>query len=100
LAIDTGSRHYVKVDTAYIYNENIKLPSPQITAADFGLSGQTIHIRVTVPKVRLSDLEFTNVKINVIGNIDDDGDEWWIVGWVNLANNSDFTCGHSGLIML
>jgi predicted aspartyl protease len=80
LTIDTGSRHYVKVDAGYIHNENIALPSPQITAADFGLSGQTIHPRVTVPKVRLGDLEFTHVKTNVIGSIDGDGDDWWIVG--------------------
>jgi hypothetical protein len=80
LVIDTGSRHYVKVDAGYIHNENIALPSPQITAADFGLSGQTIHPRVTVPKVRLSDLVFNHVKTNVIGDIDGDGDDWWIVG--------------------
>ncbi|OUS26602.1 hypothetical protein A9Q98_10215 [Thalassotalea sp. 42_200_T64] len=44
LIIDTGSRYYLKVDAAYIYNENIELPSPQITAADFGLSGrQFVH---------------------------------------------------------
>ncbi|MEW6999731.1 aspartyl protease family protein [Colwelliaceae bacterium BS250] len=80
LIIDTGSRYDVKVDAAYIHNEDIELPSAQITAADFGLSGQTIHPRVTVPKVRLGDLAFTNVKTNVIGDIDGDGDDWWIVG--------------------
>lgn len=56
------------------------MPSPQITAADFGLSGQTIHPGVTVPKVRLSDLAFTHVKTNVIGDIDGEGDDWWILG--------------------
>jgi len=85
LIIDTGSRHYIKADVAYIHNEKIKLPSTQITAADFGLSGQTIHQRVTVPKVRLGDLEFTNVKTNLIGNIDGDGDDWWIVGSALLS---------------
>ena len=80
LVIDTGSRYDVKIDAAYVHNEDITLPSSQITASDFGLSGQTIHPRVTVPKVRLGNLEFKNVKTNVIGDIDGDGDEWWIVG--------------------
>ena len=80
LIIDTGSRHYIKADVAYIHNENIKLPATQITAADFGLSGQTIHQRVTVPKLRFNDLELSNVKTNLIGDIDGDGDDWWIVG--------------------
>jgi len=35
---------------------------------------------VTVPIIRLGDLALTNVKTNVIGNIDGDGDDWWIVG--------------------
>lgn len=85
LTIDTGSRHYIKADVGYIHNENMKLPSTQITAADFGLSGQTIHQRVTVPKVRMGDLEFTNVKTNLIGDIDGDGDDWWIVGSALLS---------------
>jgi hypothetical protein len=46
----------------------------------FGLSRQTIHPRVTVPKVRLGNLEFTNVKTNVIGDIDGEGDDWWNLG--------------------
>jgi hypothetical protein len=85
LTIDTGSRHYLKLDAAYVHNESIKLPSPQITAADFGLSGQTIHQRVTVPKVRLSDLTLTHVKTNLIGELDGDGDEFWIVGSALLS---------------
>jgi predicted aspartyl protease len=85
LMIDTGSRHYIKADAAYIYNESIKLPTVQITAADFGLSGQTVHQRVTVPKLRLSELEFTNVKTNIIGPIDGDGDDFWIVGSALLS---------------
>lgn len=98
LIIDTGSRYYIKVNAAYIHNENIELPSPQITAADFGLSGQTIHPRVTVPKVRLSDLEFTNVKTNVIGNIDEDEDEWWIVGSALLSQFKTVIDYHSSKI--
>jgi len=80
LKIDTGSRHYLKVNAAYINNEKIKLPEPQLTAADFGLSGQTIHQRVTLPNFKLGDLNLTDVKTNVIGNVDDDDDEYWIVG--------------------
>jgi predicted aspartyl protease len=98
LTIDTGSRYFVKVDAAYVYNEDIDLPSPQITAADFGLSGQTIHPRVTVPKVRLGDLEFTNVKTNVIGNIDGDGDDWWVVGSALLSQFKTIIDYHSSKI--
>lgn len=98
LIVDTGSRHYLKVDAAYIYNEDIKLPSPQITAADFGLSGQTIHPRVTVPELSLNDLTFTNVKTNVIGNIDGDGDEFWIVGSALLSQFKTVIDYHSSKI--
>ena len=80
LIIDTGSRYDVKIDAAFIHNENIELPSTQIIAADFGMSGQTIHPRITLPKVGLGDLTFTMVKTNVIGDIDGDGDDWWIIG--------------------
>ncbi len=79
LTIDTGSRHYLKVNAAFINNEKIMLPEPQLTAADFGLSGQTIHQRVTLPILKLGNLSLTDVKTNVIGNLDDD-DEYWVVG--------------------
>ena len=85
LTIDTGSRHYLKAGVAYIHNEDIRLPSQQITAADFGMSGQTIHPRVTLPKVTLGGLEFNNVKTNLIGSKDDDEDDWWIVGSALLS---------------
>jgi hypothetical protein len=98
LTIDTGSRHYIKVDAAYIYNEDIQLPSPQITAADFGLSGPTIHPRVTIPSVHLGDLVFNNVKTNVIGNIDEDVDEWWIVGSALLSQIKTVIDYHSSKI--
>ena len=93
-----GSRHYVKVDAAYIHNENIELPSQQVTAADFGLSGKTVHSRVTAPKVRFSDLTFKNVKINVIGNTDGDGDDWWVVGSALLSQFKTVIDYHSSKI--
>lgn len=80
LIIDTGSRHYLKVNAAFVHNQITKLPHPKITASDFGLSGQTIHQRVTVPRLRLGDLELSKVKANIIGNVDDDEDDNWIVG--------------------
>ena len=100
LIIDTGSRHYVKVDAAYIHNENIELPSQQVTAADFGLSGKTVHSRVTAPKVRFNDLTFKNVKINVIGNTDGDGDgdDWWVVGSALLSQFKTVIDYHSSKI--
>jgi len=98
LIIDTGSRHYLKANAAYIYNKDIKLPSPQLTAADFGLNGRTIHPRVTLPKIRLGDLEFTNVKTNLIGSIDDDEDEWWIIGSGLLSQFKTVIDYHSSTI--
>lgn len=80
LAVDTGSRHYLKVNAAYINNADIKLPNAQITASDFGLSGQTIHQRVTLPNLKLGSMNFNQVKTNIIGQIDVDEDEYWIVG--------------------
>lgn len=76
--IDTGSRHYIKVSAAYV-NNNIKLKSPPITAADFGLSGKTVHQRISTPNLKIGSRNFDWVKTNLIGP-DDDEDENWVLG--------------------
>ena len=38
-----------------------------------------------MPKVRLGGLDFFNVKTNLIGDLDGDGDDWWIVGSALLS---------------
>ena len=71
--IDTGSRHYLKVSASYVDN-NIKLQNSPITAADFGLSGKTVHQRTSIPSLKIGSREFKWVKTNLIGP-DDDEDE-------------------------
>jgi len=80
LIIDTGSRHYLKVNAAFVHNELAGLSQPQVTAADFGLSGRAVHKRITLPNLKLSSLVLDDVKTNIIGSIDDDEDEFWVVG--------------------
>jgi len=76
--IDTGSRHYVKLSTAYPKDNNINIASPRIRAADFGLSGKVEHDRVILPSLTLGDIKLNNVKVNLIPS--DDEDDWWILG--------------------
>lgn len=76
--IDTGSRHYVKLSTAYIDSNNIEIPSARVRAADFGLSGKVEHDRVTLPRLSLGNIDIENVKVNLIPS--DDEDDWWVLG--------------------
>ncbi|MDT0629535.1 aspartyl protease family protein [Alteromonas sp. W364] len=76
--IDTGSRHYMKLNSAFPKNNDIELPKASIQAADFGLSGKAEHIRVTLPKLELGSLVLHNVKANIIDSNDED--DWWIIG--------------------
>lgn len=76
--IDTGSRHYMKLSSAFPKNNDIDLPSASIQAADFGLSGKAEHRRVTLPKLQLGSLTLQNVKANMINSNDED--DWWIIG--------------------
>jgi predicted aspartyl protease len=78
MLIDTGSRHYMKLSAAYPKDHKITVPSEQINAADFGLSGMTKHSRVTLPAVTLGNITLNNVKTNLIPS--DDEDDWWVVG--------------------
>ncbi len=100
VVIDTGSRHYLKVNAAFINNENIKLPKTKITAADFGLSGQTVHQRFTLPNLKFSSMNFKNVKTNVIGSIDDDEDEFWVIGSALLNQSISVIDYHSNKMYL
>lgn len=76
--IDTGSRHYLKLSTAFVKQNDIALPAQQITAADFGMSGMTEHKRITAHSLMLSDLMLERVKVNLIPS--DDEDDWWVIG--------------------
>jgi len=70
--IDTGSRHYLKINTAYVENREIRLPAPMINAADFGLSGKANHQRFRLDKLHIGDLELNGVKTNLIYAEDED----------------------------
>ena len=50
----------------------------QVDAADFGLSGMTLHKRITLPSVSFGKLDVQNVKTNLIPS--DDEDDWWVIG--------------------
>ena len=76
--LDTGSRHYLKLNSALLADENIQLPAQQVTAADFGLSGRVVHQRVSVSKLQLGSLALGPVPANVIPS--DDEDDWNIIG--------------------
>jgi len=76
--IDTGSRHYVKLSTAYPKANDITITSTRVRAADFGLSGKVEHDRVSLPQLTLGDIAIENVKVNLIPS--DDEDDWWILG--------------------
>lgn len=78
LLVDTGSRHYLKLNSVLLANENIRLPEQQITAADFGLSGKVVHQRVRVPELQLGTLAMGPLPVNVIPS--DDEDDWSIIG--------------------
>ncbi|MGY0642463.1 MAG: hypothetical protein ACW7DM_16980 [Paraglaciecola chathamensis] len=78
IVIDTGSRHYMKMNTAYADKNDIRLPSSSISAADFGLSGKALHQRVTLPALQLGNLSLPYIKTNIIKSNDED--DWWILG--------------------
>ncbi|MCW8091016.1 PDZ domain-containing protein [Alteromonas sp. ASW11-130] len=80
--IDTGSRHFFKVNRTYLEEEDISLDLPLVKAADFGLSGLAEHDRVTLPSITIGDLTLTNVKTNLIES--EDADDFWVVGSATL----------------
>jgi len=100
LIIDTGSRHYLKVNAAFVINNEINLPGRSITAVDFGLSGRTIHQRVTIPELKLGTLKIANIKANLIGNKDDDEDENWVIGSALINQFISIIDYHSGNLHL
>ncbi|MCO7222739.1 aspartyl protease family protein [Pleionea sp. CnH1-48] len=76
--IDTGSRHYIKISATYVGNHQLRLPGTQITAADFGLNGKTVHKRASLPVFNLGELRLEDVKTNFIHT--DDEDDFWVIG--------------------
>lgn len=76
--VDTGSRHYLKINATYPETNEIDIASHRVRAADFGLSGKVEHDRVTLPHLSFGDLRIDNVKVNLIPGGDED--DWWVLG--------------------
>lgn len=98
LIIDTGSRHSLKVATAFIGNNEINLPGSSITAVDFGLSGRTIHQRITLPELKLGELRVAGVKTNLIGG--DFEDDYGVLGSAFLNKYISVVDYHSDRLYL
>lgn len=81
--IDTGSRHYVKLSALYVENNKIEV-GPTVTASDFGLSGQMIHTRFTMPELQLGKIKIPSVKTNLVPNVDED--DLWVIGSAIFKN--------------
>ncbi|KZN47769.1 aspartyl protease family protein [Pseudoalteromonas luteoviolacea] len=71
VVLDTGSRHYFKLNNYFVRDAGHAYRGKTVTGSDFGLSGQTIHQRGTIPKLQISDLTLKNVKTNFIEGGDD-----------------------------
>lgn len=78
LLVDTGSRHYLKLNRLYLDENEIQLPPERVKAADFGLSGRALHERATIAQLSFNNLSLNNVKANLINS--DDDDNFWVVG--------------------
>lgn len=78
LIVDTGSRHYLKLGTEFLRSHDVELTEPNVTAADFGLSGMALHKRMNLPSLKLGDQTFNNIKTNIIRT--DDDDELLVIG--------------------
>jgi predicted aspartyl protease len=96
--VDTGSRHSLKVATAFIENNDIVLSGTSIIAADFGLSGRTVHQRVTLPELRLGELSVAGIKTNLVGG--DFEDDYAVLGSAFLNKYISIVDYHSSRLHL
>jgi len=78
IVIDTGSRHYFKLSSAYPEGNDVILPAAKVMAADIGLSGKAEHQRVTLPSILLGDIQLNQIRTNIIEH--DDEDDFWVIG--------------------
>ncbi|MDF2178262.1 aspartyl protease family protein [Aliiglaciecola sp. CAU 1673] len=85
--IDTGSRHYFKLSSAYPKSEDIPLPAIQVRGSDFGLSGETQHRRFRLPALTVASRHYQNISTHLIPG--DDPDDWWVIGSA-LLNQSRY----------
>lgn len=96
--IDTGSRHYVKLNNTYIKDNELRLPGKSITAVDFGLSGRAVHQRIRLPEFQMGNQVFKNTKANLIHS--DEDDDYWIIGSALLNQYISIVDYHSEKLFL
>jgi len=75
--IDTGSRHYLKLSSAFAEDYSQYFQA-KISATDFGLSGAAQHERVSLPNLSIANISYQHIKTNLIES--DDEDDWWVIG--------------------
>ena len=78
LLLDTGSRHYLKINQAYLDNNNIQLDGTLRDGADFGMSGRHANQRGKIHELKLGGQTMAPVPANILPA--DDEDDWWLVG--------------------
>jgi hypothetical protein len=78
LLLDTGSRHYLKINQAYLDNNNIQLDGKLRQGADFGMSGRHANQRGNIRELKLGGQTLAPVPANILPA--DDEDDWWLVG--------------------
>ena len=78
LLLDTGSRHYLKINQAYLNNQNIQLDGKLREGADFGMSGRHPNLRGKINELQLGAQTMARVPVNILPA--DDEDDWWLVG--------------------
>jgi hypothetical protein len=78
LLLDTGSRHYLKINQAYLENNNIQLDGKLRQGADFGMSGRHANQRGKIGELKFGGQTLAAVPANVLPA--DDEDDWWLVG--------------------
>lgn len=78
LLLDTGSRHYLKINQAYLDNQHIQLDGKLREGADFGMSGRHSNQRGKITALQLGDQTMAQVPVNILPA--DDEDDWWLVG--------------------
>ncbi len=76
--LDTGSRHFLKINALYLQEHQLNLDGPLREGADFGLSGRHANLRGQVRSLQLGAVQLSPVPVNLMAA--DDADDWWLVG--------------------
>lgn len=78
LLLDTGSRHFLKINALYLQQRQLRLDGPLRDGADFGLSGRHANQRGEIINLQLGSQHLAPVPVNLMPA--DDADDWWVLG--------------------